>query len=645
MLGSTGVVHRLLPRPRVRTRRYLRAGLSLEDFFDELNRRGVRYAVLRWFESLPAVEPGEDIDILVADEDMALVGTMLTSHLVAPSRQKFDVYSVSGLPGSDYRGIPYLTPALAAGLLDRAVLLRGRYRVPSPVDHFDSMAYHAAYHKGTGSGLPEDADAATPQVTAAEHDYTRVLSELAARTGLSVPLTLAGLDRYLAEKGVRPPVDTLDKLAESNGWLRHHLDEQFGPVDAGIPGLAVFVLRERAAHLADRLRSELLRQGWEPLETVEFDAETRARVAANVRGGNWNKGPWPVGGGDPVAYVVAYDLSASTPGGAATYDFDRVTQGKLAIRRRLLQDVPPGERYNPLHSSDHPRQALDYLAHVGDPGALVRVRVAIDEIAAQMVFPFPVIEEVVSLRRRAVTAVVEHPVFGACMCKLFYPSAHRFRDRELRARIDFAFLPEMPTLLAAGDNWLLTQRYTDTGEHVRRRLPRSRQIQLTPDSSLALAGMVRALNEKGAFLLDVSPFNLLSDPEYGLKVLDWEFLQDYPDEIPPVVDSPTVLGHPNGLPGVDVPLGVSTQGESARPAFHPVVTGVPRRLLLNWPGRLPYAVVEVGLLLGWLYMGLRAIARDTLRGGGRHARTARTGLRRFLVRVGDRRQSRMGARG
>ncbi|OMQ16635.1 hypothetical protein A7K94_0201095 [Modestobacter sp. VKM Ac-2676] len=115
MRGSTGVAHRLLPHRRVRTRRYLRAGLSLEGFFDELNRRGASYAVLRWFESLPEVEPGEDIDILVADEDMALVGTMLTSHLVAPSRQKFDVYSVSGLPGSDYRGIPYLRPRSRPG--------------------------------------------------------------------------------------------------------------------------------------------------------------------------------------------------------------------------------------------------------------------------------------------------------------------------------------------------------------------------------------------------------------------------------------------------------------------------------------------------------------------------------------------------
>jgi hypothetical protein len=73
--------------PREATRRHLRAGISLEQFFDELNRRGVRYAVLRWFETLPDVDPGEDIDILVADEDLPELRSLLGSHRVArPAR-------------------------------------------------------------------------------------------------------------------------------------------------------------------------------------------------------------------------------------------------------------------------------------------------------------------------------------------------------------------------------------------------------------------------------------------------------------------------------------------------------------------------------------------------------------------------------
>ncbi|TFV64671.1 hypothetical protein E4P41_00020 [Geodermatophilus sp. DF01-2] len=624
----------------MRARRYLRAGLTLDQFFDELNARGVRYAVLRWFETLPDVDPGEDVDILVADEDLDVVGTMLVSHLVAPRRQKFDVYTIWGLPGSDYRGIPYLAPALATGILERAVLLRGRYRVPSPLDHFDSMAYHAVYHKGARSGLPEAVGAVPQLAGAAEHDYAAVLAGLAEQSSLSVPATLRDLDAYLAGKGLRPPLDTLDKLGVSNDWLRRHVDEQFGPADAGIPGLAVFVLRERAAHQLDLLRQELLRQGWEPLETVPLHGDAAARVTAGVRGGNWGRGPWPVGGGPPVAYVVAYDLSASvradTVTGAPPYDLGRVTATKLRIRRRFLDSMPRGERCNPLHSSDQPRQALDYLALLDDPGVLARARERIGKTTAAMVFPYPVVEVIPSGRRRAVTAVVAHPEFGECICKLFYPSARRFLLRELRARTDFAALPEMPALLAAGDNWLLSERYTDTRAHVRRQLPGVRQIQLTTEASSALAGLAGALNEKGAFLLDLSPFNLLSDPRYGLKVLDWEFLQDYPGEIPPVVESPTVVGHAKGLSGVDVPVGVSAQGESAMTVFHPVVSGLPAWALLSWPARLVPAVAEVGMVLGYLYVGLRTVARKTVRGSGKRLRRR---VRFLLVRVGERRSA------
>jgi hypothetical protein len=596
-------------RRRPVARRYLRAGLSLEQFFDQLNERGVRYVVLRWFESLPDVEPGEDIDLLVADEDLAFVGTLLTSHHAAPRRQKFDVYTVSGLPGSDHHGIPYFTPDLAHAALERSVLLRGRYRVPSPQDHFDSLAYHAVYHKGWTSGLPESKAVDAP-IGTGEHDYAAVLAELAENIQLSVPLTMKDLDAYLADKRLRPPLDTLDKLSAWNGWLRGHLEEEFGPAEAGTPGVAVFVLRERAGHLLGQLREELRREGWEPLETISLDPATAARVTAAVRGGTWGRGPWPVSGGGPVAYVIAYDLSTSVPDDATPADPDRVNKSKLAIRRRLLNGTPAGERFNPLHSSDNPRQALDYLALLQDDQVLACVEERIARIRAEMVFPFPVVEILPSRRRRAVIAVVRHPVHGECVCKLFYPGADRFRRRELRARTEFAALPEVPTLLEAGPNWLLTTRYIDTRAHVRRQMPRVRRVQLKPSASLALARMARVLHDHGTFLLDLTPQNLLSDRTEGLKVLDWEFLQDFPGDKPDLARSPTVLGHAVGLAGVDTPLGVSSRGESAVTVFHPTVTGTAPGLLLRVrPGRQAL-LMEPGMLAALFVPGLLATSRQ-----------------------------------
>jgi hypothetical protein len=290
----------LLRRRRDRPRRYLRPGLTLDELFDELNRRGVRYAILRWFDSLPDVEPGEDVDILVANEDMPQLRPFLRSYFVPPGTQKFDVYSVGGLPGSDLLTVPYLTAGFASGLLDRSVLLRGRYRVPNDQDHFHSLAYHAVYHKGEQSGLPENA-AVEPAAPRAEHDYAGVLAALAGRLGLSVFLTLEGLEGYLADKGLRPPLDTLDKLSVTNPWLRARVEKLWGPTDADLPGLAVFVIRERAQHLIGRLCTELEREGFAPLETVHLTGDLARRVATGVRGGNWGQGPWPIGGGAPVA--------------------------------------------------------------------------------------------------------------------------------------------------------------------------------------------------------------------------------------------------------------------------------------------------------------------------------------------------------
>ena len=618
---------RSMPAPRPRTRRYLRAGLTLDGFFDELNRRGVRYAVLRWFDTLPDVADGEDIDLLIEDGALDDIGTMLVSHRIPPRRQKFDVYTVSGLPGSDFRGVPYFSAPLANAVLDRAVLLRGRYRVPGPQDHFDSMAYHAVYHKGERSGLPPAACVPPRAAGDADHDYPEVLGRLADDLGLPVPITMADLDAYLTGAGLRPPLDTLDKLAASNPWLQRRIEVDYGPADGGIPGLGVFVLRERAAGLLDRLRHELLREGWEPLETVSFDPATAARVKDAVRGGNWGTGPFAVAGGPPVAYVVAYDLSVAV-GGTAT-EGDRVTDSKLAIRRRLMSGTPAGARFNPLHSSDDPRQALDYLAVLDDPEVLSRCRQRIEGIRAATVFPYPVVELLPSRRRRAVSAVVDHPEFGECVCKLFYPSATRFLAREVRARIDFAALPEVPALLASGENWILSPRYHDTRAHVRRRLPGVQHVQLVPGASAALAALTRALHEKGVFLLDLSPANVLSDPVAGLKVIDWEFLQEFPGVSPPVTRSPTVLGHAAGMPGVDTPLGVSSMGSSAITVFNPMVSGLPPRLLLGGtgPSAPVTALAEFGLLATWVRRGLRSGIRDGLRFAERTARrTARRGL-------------------
>jgi hypothetical protein len=307
----------------------------------------------------------------------------------------------------------------------------------------------------------------------------------------------------------------------------------------------------------------------------------------------------------------------------------RVNDAKLAIRSRLLMSHDDGARFNPVHSADDPRQALDYLAQLGDPGIVTRLRRRIAEIREQMTFPYPLVEVLPSLQRRAVTAVVRHPEYGDCVCKLFYPGSRRFLDRELRARTEFAELPEIPELLESGPNYLITPRYLDTGGHVRRTLPGMRHVQLTPRTSAAMARLARDLHDRGAFLLDLSTQNLLTDELHGLKVLDWEFLQDYTAARPPVVESPTLCGRPFREAHADLPVGASsTEGRGT--LFRPLFTGVPKALLLRVPAPVLPFLAEPGMVALYaarlLRRACRLAATRARRGGKKSVKAVLTVL-------------------
>ncbi|MGH6815396.1 MAG: hypothetical protein ACREC6_06815, partial [Hyphomicrobiaceae bacterium] len=159
-----------------RPRRYIPLDLSLERFLSRLNDAGCRYIVLRWFEGFPRIVDG-DIDILVHDEDVEAVRSFLRPMTVVaalagkyPPSRKCDVYSVSGLPGSTYKGLAYYPAHLAARLLARAERHPSGAMVPCKEDHFFSLAFHALYHKGLLSGLPTSNTTLLPN-PAPRHDY------------------------------------------------------------------------------------------------------------------------------------------------------------------------------------------------------------------------------------------------------------------------------------------------------------------------------------------------------------------------------------------------------------------------------------------------------------------------------------------
>ena len=349
------------PRPYTAARRFVPQTLGIEGFFARLHTAGLRHAVLRWFESLPLLPAGEDLDLLVDDESLSAVRALLDS---GPGLQAVDLYSVYGAPGADYQKLPYYPPYLAEQLLKRSVMHRELCAVPSPRDHFLSLAYHAVYHKGTASGLPTSGQA-KPVAARPEHCYANILERMAERLGITVPITLTDLDAYLDREGWRPPHDMLVRLSRKNKWLRtlvkHAVEDE---TDAG---LAVFLVRREALARGGVKRAAKLiaEHGFQVIETITIDPLRLETIVRSVRGGNWGQGPWPVSGGPPVAAIVAYDPAPLRPTRRQRRKFPFLANARLLkkdqIRGAFNAKHSESEHSNVIHSSDNGREARDYL--------------------------------------------------------------------------------------------------------------------------------------------------------------------------------------------------------------------------------------------------------------------------------------------
>ena len=96
-------------------RRYLSPRLGIDEFLEYLGGRSVRYVVLRWFENMPVIEEGEDIDLLVHD-DVKIVEEFFAQQ---PGLIPCNLYCVSGLPGTQYQDMAYYPPCLAIQILEQ----------------------------------------------------------------------------------------------------------------------------------------------------------------------------------------------------------------------------------------------------------------------------------------------------------------------------------------------------------------------------------------------------------------------------------------------------------------------------------------------------------------------------------------------
>ena len=209
------LINHIFPCPQI-VRRYIDPALGIEEFFTILNRRGVQYTVLRWFEDLPELRAGDGIDMLVRDDDLSKIKDLF---VVLPTGTLCDVYSVSALRGASYRNHVPLYPAhLARDIIETSVLYKDIYRVPDLRHHLLSLAYHAVYHKAEESGLASSKDDPAGNSNG-ERSYANTLVTLGKRLGVKILPDLQSLRELLIEQGWAPRIDVLRRIAEGSPSL------------------------------------------------------------------------------------------------------------------------------------------------------------------------------------------------------------------------------------------------------------------------------------------------------------------------------------------------------------------------------------------------------------------------------------------
>jgi hypothetical protein len=355
---------------------------GLRGMFERFDRQQVKYAVLRWFEALPNLKPGEDVDILIDDDSLEPALKIMHDF---PGVQQCDIYSPSGLARSHYRATPYYPAEVAQAILDGTVRHNQLCAVPGAWEYFHSLAYHAVYHKGYDSHLPETTSAEKRAIKL-KHDYSTVLAQQANELGIDAEISLEGLHAYLQQSGWGPPPHMLARLAAAcpqSRWLA----KLAGRLSAEMhdQGLAVFVLREEAIRrgFQDKMVDMIRKTGFDIWAVKKLAPEEIRYSAPRTRGGNWGPGPGDFVGGDPAVIVIAYDPQPIAPNWRQRRKFQHRTNARIfakeMIRDAVMEESVDAQGCNALHSSDHAAEAW-HLIEVFAPELMMEIHSRLRQI-------------------------------------------------------------------------------------------------------------------------------------------------------------------------------------------------------------------------------------------------------------------------
>lgn len=545
----------LVKKPQFSTRVYLKPGLDYERFIQKLHQSDCSYVVLRWFESWPVIEEGEDIDILIADDDLDTIRSFCVPY--DNGCQKLDIYSQTGKERSSYNGASYFPEPLATQLLRTRVLYKNAVYVPQGLPYFLSLAYHCVCHKGFASGLAADSQSKAKQKS--DHDYQDLMQQEANKLGLSkADITLSGLFAALEKNEALPQRDTLALFARYNDWLFNHLNKSTAIEQPAKGDVIVFVIRQwandnqRIAEILQSISDEKLYV----IDHVILNAEQITNATQAIRGGQWDAGPYPQSGGEPHSFVICFDYAPITPRKKTTETYPFISNERVLLKHRIRDDINRQlllwRRVNCIHSSDNEEEARDYIA-ILDTNKQATIAQKIAAIRDSSYFSdWPIQEVYVENGTRAKTCLIDYNGKPAIL-KLFKPEAKRFFEREIFVYQQYgAELKQLPQILEIGDNYFIAAFYENQlkGKSV------TACQTIVREHSYGILAFLKFFYDKGYAVLGFYPGNLIITPDKKLIIIDFEFLHHYEMKPASFAQSYDLVGVPKDFNG-DMPRGDS----------------------------------------------------------------------------------------
>jgi hypothetical protein len=386
-----------------------------------------------------------------------------------------------------------------------------------------SMCFHVLFHKAETSGFSLDS---VSQNGICDHNYPEILNNLSPKNFTS----LRDIFFFLDDSGFLPSIDSMKKYAgivKSNALRELIVDYEKRKCEHinGNGEAVMLILREKLLEHEDIVSIVQNLISTSKFEILFSEVELRQEFKDFARGGNWQRGPFPVSGGEPYKALVLFNKTPEFIINEDGFQQDKnIIELKAVIRSASNECLSPTKHFNALHTTDCLSETLEYAEYLG-PHAISKLSALVSaaQDQAQVYKSFDVAEDLTAFGRRAEVYKIRYNDSPAVL-KVFNNSAREFFDNEVFFyRLANAHGLAVPKLIDVGDLYFISE-FID-GERMPAKI--SGVLWLGPQIFEPYDCFVRQCHSLGVFNADFVFANSIIQSDGKVIFYDFEFVQKY----------------------------------------------------------------------------------------------------------------------